>query len=66
MTDTQLDAKKQEFIASGGLNCFHCGSDDLDTLANKEFTDAGIEVSVTCQSCHEEWKELYTLSAIVD
>lgn len=58
------ESQEKKYIENKGLRCPHCNSNDLDTGCPNADGDV-VTIEVTCKKCGEEWKDLYTLTGIL-
>lgn len=55
---------EKRYLASGGGKCPFCGSVELEG-GSYDF-DGDVTLEVSCNDCHASWKDVYTLTAMID
>ena len=57
-------APKGEYINSGGLTCYYCGDNDIDSTEIPHFEGLEIRQEVHCLKCGKVWTDIYKLDDI--
>jgi C4-type Zn-finger protein len=57
------EEQKKEYLEKHGVQCPFCKNDELKA-DSPEIFDTQIVRDVTCESCGEEWKDVYTLTDV--
>lgn len=58
------NSKAKAYLEDRGRHCPHCGSDNLQS-GGPVFVDEDTAWQLmTCNNCHEEWEDQYSLSGI--
>jgi len=61
--EAELQDKKSQYIASGGLRCPYCGSDQLKAK-DTDAADAAVVRQIHCAGCGQRWANVYQLTGL--
>ena len=59
-------AVQQKYLASGGVRCPNCGSDDIRSTESVEVTDGGAVQDCECDICFASWTDIYQIVGIAN
>ena len=63
MTKALTPAMVKEYVEGGGTRCPYCHSQDIE-IGPLEADGDGASGTVECLGCREQWREVFTLSAV--
>lgn len=60
-----MNAKTKKEYFKNVNRCPYCKVESLD-IGEKTFDDNYATVHITCESCGKEWKDIYTLTNVIE